>query len=266
MLHRNESFAKHAGIEMDGLDPDAYQFCVYGNPPFDGNTRGKNTLIETLDAAEKASTEKDSFRAVFFLPLTDSKLRRRLKHPRARLLVKFPDKSVPFIPDGYWYGGKKTRGCYQQKYTHMVLIMYESEDIGVLQPVDNDTLQQKLAAWFINKIPAVRNHVVEKLRYAGIPLAYYDNVIRARFPESWKFWKRGNHGGSTTYHGAPHDTAYINQTPFKDITNWNRMSAHAGHLPDTFDDKFLRGLGIPVQHVKPITTYVEQAMKAHTVK
>jgi hypothetical protein len=106
----------------------------------------RNTIIETLNAAEKAITEEHSFRAVFFLPLTDSKLRGRLKQPRARLLVKFPDKSVPFIPDGYWYGGKKTRGCYQQKHTHMILIVYESEDIGLLQPVDNDTLQQKLAA------------------------------------------------------------------------------------------------------------------------
>ena len=69
----------------------------------------------------------------------------------------------------------------------MVLIMYESENNGLLQPIDNDTLQQKLVAWFINKTP-IRNHVVEKLRYTGIPLAYYDNIIRARFPESWKFW------------------------------------------------------------------------------
>jgi hypothetical protein len=95
MLQRNESFAKHAGIVMDGLRPDAYQYCVYGNPPFDGNTRGKDTIIEALNAAEKASIE--TYRAVFFLPLTDSKLRGRLKHPRARLLVKFPDKSVSFI-------------------------------------------------------------------------------------------------------------------------------------------------------------------------
>jgi len=146
----------------------------------------------------------------------------------------------------------------------MVLTMYESENNGVLQPVDNDTLQQKLAAWFINKTP-IRNHVVEKLRYTGIPLAYYDNVIRACFPESWKFWKHGNHGGRTTYHGAPHDTTHINQTPFKDITNWNRMSAHVGHLPDTFD-KFLRELGVPTRQAKSTTTYVEQTMKAHTVK
>ena len=109
----------------------------------------------------------------------------------------------------------------------MVLIMYESEDIGVLQPVDNDTLQQKLAALIINKTP-VRNHVVEKRRYTGIPLAYYDNVIRAPFLESWKFWKHGNHGGSTTYHGAPHDTIYINQTPFKDNTNWTRCRRMLG--------------------------------------
>jgi len=105
----------------------------------------------------------------------------------------------------------------------------------------------------------------EKLRYTGIPLAYYDNIIRARFPESWKFWKHDNHGGRTTYHGAPHDTTHINQTPFKDITDWNRMSAHVGHLPDTFD-KFLRELGIPMRQVKSTTTDVEQAMKAHTMK
>jgi len=80
-------------------------------------------------------------------------------------------------------------------------------------------------------------------------------VLETRQPQ-WKY---------NIYHGAPHDTTYINQTPFKDITNWNRMSAHVGHLPDNFD-KFLRGLGIPAQHVKPTTTYMEQAMKAHTVK
>jgi hypothetical protein len=131
--------------------------------------------------------------------------------------------------------------------------MYESENNGVLQAIDNDTLQQKLAAWFINKTP-IRNHVVEKLRYTGIPLAYYDNIIRARFLESWKFWKHDNHGGRTTYHGAPHDTTHINQTPFKDITNWNRMSAHVGHLPDTFD-KFLRELGIPTRQVKSTHHY-----------
>ena len=65
----------------------------------------------------------------------------------------------------------------------VLILMYESENNGVLQPIDNDTLQQKLAALFINKTP-IRNHVVEKLRYTGIPLAYYDtNIIRARFPE-----------------------------------------------------------------------------------
>jgi hypothetical protein len=43
------------------------------------------------------------------------------------------------------------------------------------------------------------------------------------------------------------------------------MSAHVGHLPDTFD-KFPRELGVPTRPVKSTTTYVEQAMKAHTVK
>ena len=148
---------------MDGLHPDAYQYCVYGNPPFDGNVQGKNTIIETLNAAEKASTEKDSFRAVFFLPLTDSKLKGRLTHPRARL--SFPTTRSPLSQTVTGMVARnKASGCYQQEHTRMVLIMYESENNGVLQPIDNDTLQQKLAAWFINKTP-IRTHVVEKLRY-----------------------------------------------------------------------------------------------------
>jgi hypothetical protein len=55
---------------------------------------------------------------------------------------------------------KPEDASYQQKHTRMVLVMYESKNHGVLQPIDNDTLQQKLAAWFINKTP-IRNHVVE---------------------------------------------------------------------------------------------------------
>ena len=43
------------------------------------------------------------------------------------------------------------------------------------------------------------------------------------------------------------------------------MSAHVGHLPDTFD-KFLQELGIPTRQLKSTTTDVEQAMKAHTIK
>ena len=56
LRQRNKSFTKQAGIEIDGLHPDTYHYCVYGNPSFDGNVRGKNTIIETLGAAEKAST------------------------------------------------------------------------------------------------------------------------------------------------------------------------------------------------------------------
>jgi hypothetical protein len=85
--------------------------CTYGNPPFDGNTKEKNTIIQTINAAATASENKDSFRAVFFLPLTDAKLNKRLEHPRSKLLMKFPDDSVPFIPDNYWRGGKRTAGC-----------------------------------------------------------------------------------------------------------------------------------------------------------
>jgi hypothetical protein len=44
------------------------------------------------------------------------------------------------------------------------------------------------------------------------------------------------------------------------------MSAHVGHLPDNTFDKLLRELGVPTRQAKSTTTYIEQAMKAHTVK
>jgi hypothetical protein len=64
---------------------------------------------------------------------------------------------------------------------------------------------------------------------------------------------------------GPHNTTYTNQTPIKDVINWNRISAHVGRLPDTLF-KFLRELGVLAKRVKVTTTEVELATKAHTVK
>ena len=73
MLQTNSNSAEKGGIEIDGLRWDAYQGCVYGNPPFDGQHEGRNTIKDTLDQAEKASEKRKSFRAVFFLPLLQAK-------------------------------------------------------------------------------------------------------------------------------------------------------------------------------------------------
>jgi hypothetical protein len=76
---------------------------------------------------QEASTTRSSFRAVFSLPLSHKKIKERLKHLRTKLVMIFPNNIVSFIPDNHWYGGTRRAGCYKEKHTHMVLLMYESE-------------------------------------------------------------------------------------------------------------------------------------------
>ena len=105
--------------------------ALFSNPPYDGALGDLNAIKQSLDFAMRACVERDSFRAFYFVPLTDAKLRERLLHPQARLLMRFPVDSVPFIPDSYWYGtGKKSVGCYNEPNTNMVLLMFESVIIG----------------------------------------------------------------------------------------------------------------------------------------
>jgi hypothetical protein len=85
-------------------------------------------------------------------------------YPQAKLIMKFPNNSVSFIPDGHWYGGNKHAGCYNEKNTHMILIIYESTNIGNLRPIDQHTLESKLAAWYLHKTPK-RNHTRENIKY-----------------------------------------------------------------------------------------------------
>ena len=217
--------------------------------------------------AEKASVERNSFRAIFFLPLQAKRLKQRLSHPNATLVMKFPDDSVSFIPDNYWHGGNRKAGCYKEANTNMVLIMYESENKRDLQPINYNKLQQKLAAWYINKTPN-RNHEKEKLQFTGIDMKHYERILRAKYPEEWKFWKPTTHEEETSqiqqYHGSCHDTRHLGKTPFKDIVQWNRMAAHIGHLPDTFAI-FLKEMGVQTKQIKNTTQDIVKMMKTHTL-
>ncbi len=103
MLSVHPAFQQYGGLEFDGLCLSAYEGVVYGNPPFDGRFAGRDTINRTLDNAELASTSKSGFRGVFFLPLSKRKLSKRLLHPRVKLLMRFPNNSIPFIPESYWF-------------------------------------------------------------------------------------------------------------------------------------------------------------------
>jgi hypothetical protein len=110
MLYAHPAFTIHAGLELDGLAKDAYKGAVYGNPPFDGRNNDKNTINKTLDKAQSIARQQDNFRAIYFIPLTKYKLAQRCKNKNTELIMKFPNNTVPFIPDNHWYGGNNKAG------------------------------------------------------------------------------------------------------------------------------------------------------------
>ena len=268
MLKVHHAFERHGGLQLDGLVDEAYVGAVYGNPPFDGNLTNCDTINTTLDKAAMAANHTNGFRAVFFLPLTNAKIEERCRHPRAKLIMKFPNNSVSFIPDGHWYGGNKHAGCYNEKNTHMILIMYESTNIGSLKSIDQHTLESKLAAWYLHTTPN-RTHTRENIKYTGIPIKHFHTILTKTMSTDWKFWER-THNHNTTlenYHeqyiGSVHDSPLLNKSPIKDIIQWDRKIAHMGYMPDTFKD-FLNIMGIPKAKTTQTENNICNIMKKHT--
>ena len=154
MLHVPPSFAKHGGIQKDGLAPEAYSGPVYGNPPFDGKETNKDTINKTLNMAQQAAATTQNFRSIYFLPLTKKKLKQRCKNKHTTLIMSFPNNTVSFIPDGCWYGGTDISKCYNEPHTNLVLLKIESEETNKLKPINMETLKTKLAAWYIHTTPS----------------------------------------------------------------------------------------------------------------
>jgi hypothetical protein len=59
---------------------------------------------------------------------------------------------------------------------------------------------------------------------------------QVNLPEEWKIWRpRQNHvtGEINEYH--VNDTRHFGVTPFEDVIQWDRLAAHMGIFPDTFE-------------------------------
>ena len=147
------SLTKHGNLHLDGLHQTAYVGSVFGNPPFDGYISNKSTINHTLGNAAEAGATTIGFRAVFPIPLTQDKLTLRLTHPSATLLMKCPNDSIPFIPDSKWYGNDRRTGCSKESHTHLVLLMYQSENNGPLSNINMLSLNQKLANLYLHIAP-----------------------------------------------------------------------------------------------------------------
>ena len=270
-LYSHPSFINASKLYLDGLSDEAYVGCVYGNPPFDGRSMGKNTIIRALDKAEQVASMDDSFRAVFFLPLSPAKLEQRLTHPCAKLLMTFPNGTVPFTPDSHWYGTTKGQtACYEQSSTNLVLIMYEKPShTNHLPLINHERLNAKLAAWYMSIMPETKC-TYENLKSTGLDMAHFQLNNMQILPEAWRIWLKqpADHitvhirptvgtepvdsvcvnltSICTEYIGSTHDSRLLQIDPIRDVITWSRKLALAGCLPDTYTD-FLHILG----HTKP---------------
>ena len=239
MLQPNPTFATKAKIILDGLSQQAFEGNVYGNPPYDGSTTRNNTVNKTLDMAEQTCMRPKPFRGTFILPLSADKLRKRLASPHATLLFRFPNNTLPFIPDGFWQGKQRQFiGCYNQANTNVVLLLYQTEMAPTGHPEINiELVRDKLAQWFLAETPT-NNQNATVLTDTGVPIKHFQKAWTSPYPAEWKFWKPIPDYLHDTldrkYPGAAMDANFGPENPFKDIITWDRRASALGIFPKSF--------------------------------
>jgi hypothetical protein len=79
-----------------------------------------------------------------------------LSYTTTKVLVKFPKHSMPFIPAQYWKGkGPDAAGVYPDEESRIVIAVVESKELNTLQPMDTNSLRQRVATWFLKAAPWV---------------------------------------------------------------------------------------------------------------
>jgi hypothetical protein len=122
----------------------------------------------------------------------------------------------------------------------VVLVMFESEDLGPLAPINMCRFESRVAAWHRSVMPRrLRNR--ETYAATGLREGYYREPT---FPEAWKIWKlrAERWRESVEYPGAVMDAYSMRETPVKDVLQWDSDLAMMGVLPDTFQ-VFMRKIG-----------------------
>ena len=262
-LYAHPSFATHAEMYLDGLSDDAFRGCVYGNPPFDGRIAGLDTINKALDKAESCSASNVPFRGIFFLPLTKARLRQRLSNPNVSLLIQFPNNTVPFTPDSYWYGKQKGgTACYDEEHTNLVILKYENREAGLQWgEVNSESLNTKLAAWFLSLLPT---HKLNKdlLESTGLDPRFFHQA-QSTLPLELKVWRPHDHETGCAYMGATMDNGFLVDKPMQDMVGWSRKLAMTGCLPDSFE-MFLQALGYPPSMTSGVRKVVSDRLRDHT--
>jgi hypothetical protein len=258
-LRTHRAFSKHGGLERDGLNVSAYEGSVYANPPYDGAT----ILASMALARERA--RRPGFRGVYLVPMAPDRLAHfRTSERHGTVLAEFPNGTMPFIHSDYWKGDSQRndgrKGYYKQKDTTVVLVMFESEDLGTLTPIDMRRFETRVAAWHRSVMPQ-RLRKRETYMATGLSEVHYREPT---FPEAWKMWKPNaeRRSGGLEYPGATLDAYSIRETPVKDVIQWEGNLALMGVLPDSFH-AFMLKIGHPYARVKPLVRALTALLWKH---
>ena len=279
MLQSNPAFSKKAGIRINGLSIRSFIGNVYGNPPYDGKSTSNDTVKKTLDKAEQMCRSSETpFTGTFIVPLTPAALRTRLANPHTKLLFKFPNNTLPFIPDAHWHGKSRQKlGCYNQLNTNIVILLYQTphniQNFHSKQTPrpDIDSIQRKLAHWFLCATPQPSRLNVDILRTTGVPLDLFVEAWASPYPSEWKFWEPKPPSSQldtqhNAYAGATQDLFNLNSSkPFSDIINWDRRAAALGIFPRTFP-LFLKATTASLATPNQLSKTLSRNMRAYTAK
>jgi hypothetical protein len=270
----NLPFAAKGGFQEDGLSPEAYTGSVYGNPPYD-SVANRASIDLAIIAARRGN-----FRATYVVPMSEARIKEfeasENKPENAgittKVLVKFPKHSMPFIPAQYWKGkGPDTAGVYPDEESRIVIAVVESKELDTLQPMDINSLQQRVATWFLKAAPwFFGTDYATTLSDTRIPADTYNiaaESLETRFPQEWEFWSaRQPIAINDVYPGGHLDSQHLHKNPFLEISTFPPTLAYSGTLPPSFD-LVLKALGCTKSKApklitsirRDLTTYLKEA-------
>ena len=259
---------ERSGMQANGLDEGWWVGSVYANPPY-------NNLIGRAQAlAQRQALSTSGFRATFVIPLTEEHIH-SYPHSQGRVLAAFPNGSFPFTPARCWRGEDPLPEVdwrpapYRQANTRVAVVVYESDVLGDLAPLDLPSLQQRLATWFVGVAPrdCLTPH---KLRATKIPFDMFMKrvtpPVHETFHREWMFWSQTAQKPNTLtepYPGGMEDSYSIRGTPYANVVSHDPLLSMLGAQPALIE-VFLEHQGhSPGKQVKAALEKIRQRLFLH---
>ena len=128
---------------------------------------------------------------------------------------------------------------YRQANTRVAVVVYESDVLGDLAPLDLPSLQQRLATWFVGVAP--RDCLtLYKLRATKIPFDMFMKrvtPVQETFHREWMFWSSAVQKPNPLtepYPGGMEDSYSIRGTPYANVVSHDPLLSMLGALIEVF--------------------------------